>query len=215
MATLFDTITSTTVAVCAVVLTGLLVLRETRTRLASPLDGQVEDWESLGTAGHALTHGDGAIQLVVFSDFECPYCRALTTTLDSLSHEFPADLTIIFRHMPLVSLHPRAELLAIASECAAREDRWGVFHDAVFAAGDDLDSMPIVEIAERAGVVNPTEFTACRSDSAAMAVVRQDLEVGRRLGIRETPTMFLRDKRIVGAVGFDSLAVLVRNTLTH
>jgi len=62
--------------------------------------------------------GDGRRVLAVFSDPDCPYCRALEDELAALD-----DITVYTFLVPLASLHPQATKKAIAVWCAANRSR--------------------------------------------------------------------------------------------
>ena len=70
--------------------------------------------------------GDGPL-LVEYADLECPYCAQ--------THFLIRDLPVrrVFRHFPVVSKHPRARVLALAAEAAARQGRFWEFHDSLMA----------------------------------------------------------------------------------
>jgi protein-disulfide isomerase/uncharacterized membrane protein len=72
------------------------------------------------------------IQLVEFSDFECPFCARFAQELKTLQASFPDDLSIHFFQYPL-SFHPSARIFAAVSICADQKGKFWETHDALFA----------------------------------------------------------------------------------
>ena len=71
----------------------------------------------LSTA-HRAGPADARVQIAVYSDFQCVFCRQLVPVLQQLRTAFPQEVAIVFRHFPLES-HPRAFAAALAAECAS------------------------------------------------------------------------------------------------
>jgi protein-disulfide isomerase len=138
-----------------------------------------------------LGSAQAPVALVMFSDFECPFCgRFAADILPGLKKQFieAGHVQLAFRHLALPN-HTRAVPAAIASECAARQGAFWPFHDRAFTppmrlAYDDLRT--------HAGEIglNLETFEACWSDDTARARVTADGELAQRLGVRGTPTFF-------------------------
>jgi protein-disulfide isomerase len=92
---------------------------------SSPVDGPADAW----------------VTVVVFSDFECPYCAAARRTLASVLPSYGTDVRLVFKHFPL-SMHARARPAAIAAQCAASQGRFWELHDLVFANQSTLFATP-------------------------------------------------------------------------
>jgi protein-disulfide isomerase len=74
---------------------------------------------------------DAWITIVEFSDFQCPYCATVQTTLATVLPEYGADVRVVFKNYPL-PFHAYARTTAIAAECAHAQGRFWQFHDLVF-----------------------------------------------------------------------------------
>ncbi len=150
---------------------------------------------------HAPRRGATEPELVVqvFSDFECPYCRRMVPLLERLEGDFP-EVQIVWRHFPLTQ-HEGGK---VASEVGAAihaqlgDDGFWAFHDALFAAGRPLDRERILAVARTIdGVSLPAVERALDERSHRLEVAR-DLEAGRRVGVRSTPTILVGDQLIRG-----------------
>jgi protein-disulfide isomerase len=126
--------------------------------------------------------GAGAV-MIVYADFECPYCAALELRLRGL------PLTVIFRHFPVRSSHPRAHAAACAAEAAGRQDAFWAMHDALFADQAHLEDPHLWARAQRLGL-DVERFDADRRDPAVAGLVRASLRAGIRAGVATTPTVF-------------------------
>lgn len=136
---------------------------------------------------------DAPLTLVIFSDFECPFCaRVAKELLPALESVAVRDgrLRVAFRHFPL-PLHKFALPAAEASECAASQNRFWPMHDAIFGLGPRLDEAAISSAAQTAGLDTAFLATCLANRAAQTSRVLRDVELGKRLGVRATPTAFL------------------------
>jgi len=172
---------------------------------------ELRNWRELGSAGLVIANPEGRRQMVVFSDFECPYCRNLAPKIDSLLIAYPGDLRVVFRNYPLGQIHPHAYELALGGVCAAAFDRFKQYHDLAFALHDSLDTIGTVEIARRSGIADTGAFNACLAASSTRESIEQDVRQGDDLGVNATPTLVLGNLRVVGALPVDSLMSLLNS----
>src|SRR5688500_3918237 len=127
---------------------------------------------------------DGAPLVVVYGDYECPFCAALELRLRE------AAVRVAFRHFPVRGSHPRAFPAACAAEAAGRQGAFWEMHDALFAAQGRLEDPHLWERAGRLGL-DLARFDADRRDEAVAARVAADFRAGVRAGVPTTPTLFL------------------------
>jgi protein-disulfide isomerase len=128
--------------------------------------------------------GEGEVVVVEYGDYECPYCARADLLL--------ADLPVrrVFRHFPVVSKHPRAQVLACAAEAAALQGRFWEMHDALFGDQGRLDPPHLWERCERLGIDLDAFERDRRTDSVA-ARVKTDFRSAIRAGVTTTPTLFV------------------------
>jgi protein-disulfide isomerase len=141
-------------------------------------------------AGDRVRGPEGAPLVVVYADFECPYCAAVEARLRH------GSLRIAFRHFPVRSKHPRAWAAAAAAEAAAEQDRFWEMHDALFADVARLEDPHLWERASRLGL-DVARFQADRRSDAVKERIEADFRDGIRAGVAATPTLFLPDGRRV------------------
>ena len=126
--------------------------------------------------------GEGPL-LVVYSDFECPYCAALELKLREAAY------TVCFRHFPVKAKHPRSWPAAAAAEAAHRQGAFWPMHDALFADQGRLEDPHLWARAERLGL-DVARFDTERRSEAVRERVQEDFRSGIRAGAVATPTVF-------------------------
>jgi protein-disulfide isomerase len=141
----------------------------------------------------------------VFSDYLCPYCRALSHTLDELLERYPKDVRVIYRHFPI---HPQADRLAQAAQCAAEQGQFAPFHRALFER-NTITLEELRPLAEQLGL-DRAAFSSCLDSERFRTRVEEDLGEGTRLAINGTPTVFLNGERLEGNQSLDALSARVQ-----
>jgi protein-disulfide isomerase len=129
--------------------------------------------------------------VIVYGDYECPFCAALEARLRAL------PLRVVFRHFPVKASHPRAFAAACAAEAAAAQGAFWPMHDALFDDQGRLDDPHLWARAERLGL-DVERFDADRRADAAAERVRADFRGGVRAGVATTPTLFVDGVRHSG-----------------
>jgi protein-disulfide isomerase len=122
--------------------------------------------------------------VIEYADLECPYCAKANLLLEGL------PLRRVFRHLPVVSKHPRARVLAHAAEAAGLQGRFWDMHDSLYADQGRLDPPHLWERVERLGL-DLERFESDRRSTAVAERVERDFRSGIRAGVTTTPTLFL------------------------
>lgn len=81
------------------------------------------------------------VTIIEFSDFQCPYCGKAHPTVKKVLADYGDKVTLVFKHFPLVSIHPRAQKSAEAAECAKDQGKFWEFHDQLFDNQTDWASL--------------------------------------------------------------------------
>ncbi len=74
------------------------------------------------------------VTIIEFSDFECPFCARAYPTVKKILQTYPSDVKFYYKHLPLISIHPRAQKAAEASVCAQDQGKFWEYHDKLFTA---------------------------------------------------------------------------------
>jgi len=151
-----------------------------------------------------------AVTIVEFSDFECPYCRGVQPTLKQVLESYAGQVRLVFKHLPLEG-HRNSLPAARAAYCAAEQDRFWQFHDALFAA-KELSPAVFTQIAGEFGLGLP-KFQACVDSEQSRAAIVKDLDAARQLGVESTPSFIVNGKLIRGALSFADFQKLIEQEL--
>lgn len=150
---------------------------------------------TVSTAGASIAGPPNApIRIVVFTDFECPYCREAEFTLKTLREQYGERLAVYYLNYPLPN-HLYAMPSAVASACAEAQGKYMAYHDYLFAHQEELKTADYAGWAEKAGL-DRKPFEACREAGAAQKQVEQHIREGVAAGVASTPT-FLVNGRLV------------------
>ncbi len=126
--------------------------------------------------------GEGE-ELIVYADLGCPHCAAAWERIRAL------EASIVFRHFPLASKHPRAPALHAAAEAAGSQGSFFEMVDSLFADRGRVDDPHLWERAERLGLDLERFDSERRSDEVGVRIKR-DFESGIRAGVMSTPALF-------------------------
>lgn len=202
-----------TLVLCALVTTTLVVRREFFVGMASAaVPSRIKEWRDYSRDGHRMGPADAPVSVIVFSDFQCPYCAALMEGLRTLRSEHPREVAVIYRHFPLAS-HKAAVAAVRASECAAAQGRFEAYHDALFAGRDSIGHLPWESFAREAGITDLPRFRECAAETGPLPALARDTVAGKRLEVTGTPTLLINETRLQGLPPMDTLRSYVQRAL--
>jgi protein-disulfide isomerase len=133
------------------------------------------------------------VTVVVFSDFECPFCRQTHPLLQQVLREHEGRVQLVFKHYPL-SMHERAVPAAVAALAAHRQGKFWEMHDVLFEHQDALTDADLESYAREIGL-DVERFRADVANEATLAAVEADKTLGRTLEVQGTPTLFVNGRR--------------------
>lgn len=138
--------------------------------------------------GHSPTTGaaNGKMLIVEFSDFQCPFCAKAHTSLQQLVAERP-NVQLVYKHLPLVSIHDQALPAALAAWAAGAQGKFWDYHDALFSQQSQLGEALYLNAARSLGL-DLDRFNHDRQSKAAIAAITSDTELAKELGIAGTPS---------------------------
>jgi protein-disulfide isomerase len=181
-----------------------------------------EDLRRIDTANApALGPNDAPVKLVVFSDFQCSFCkRAAQDLRDEVLPGFGKNVQLIFMDYPLDQIHPWAREASIAGRCVQKQnpEAFWTYHDWVFAAQQELTKENLREkIAEfaKANSLDLGAIQACMAEPAVAAAVQASVTQAQTLALNSTPTLFVNGRRVVGAVPPAQLKAIIQHEIEH
>ena len=150
------------------------------------------------------------VTIVEFSDFECPYCSEVQTTLKQVLEKYGENVRLVFKHLPLEG-HRNSLPAARAAYCAAEQDRFWEFHDALFGMRN-LSPAVFEQIAGDLGL-GMAKFRGCLNSEQSRAAVVKDVEAARLFRIESTPSFIVNGKLIKGALSFAEFQKIIEREL--
>ncbi len=172
-------------------------------------------WSRLTSPDHpALGPADAPVTVVEFADFECPHCAVMFSTLQSVRKNYGESVRIVFRQFPLAHIHPNARKAAEASLCAHEQERFGAYHDSLFANQQELSVDALKRRAAQLGLDRPA-FDRCLDSGKHAATIESDMDDGEEAGVFSTPTMFINGRRVEGNHPYATIARIIDAELQH
>jgi protein-disulfide isomerase len=139
----------------------------------------------------------GNAKLVVFSDYQCPYCKLMDDFIGQFQAKFGDKLEVDMVNFPLSS-HEHAFAAAEAAECAREQGKFEPYKKGLFAQQEQLSEYVYGQIASRNGL-DMKKFNQCTQLHAQRKTVRQDQYFGQYMGLNGTPTLVLNGQLLVGS----------------
>ncbi len=195
---------------------------EAQEKPAGSLLDEVKPLEIFGTE-FVKGNPDAPVQIAIFSDFQCPYCKVAAYALDEVLERFPDDVLIIYKQYPLdMKCNPNLQRpmheyscdAAAAAICAGRQNRFWKMHDLLFSDQHRMSASDIQGYAEQLNL-NMSAFNTCLKDREVALEIFKDLEEGRTLGIRGTPTIYINQRQWTGPVSPDAISSVVEELLAR
>ncbi len=148
------------------------------------------------------------IVIVEFGDFQCPFCRESAPIIKQLLAQYPEAIKLIYRDFPVSSSHPQAIAAAEAANCAHQQGSFWSYHDALFASQDSLGPDLYKTLAQSLRL-DMTKFNNCLDKHLTLAEIQKDYAMGAAAGVTGTPTWFVNNYKLEGAITLDSWQKLI------
>jgi protein-disulfide isomerase len=161
--------------------------------------------------GAAKGPANAPIEIIEFSDFQCPFCLRANPTVTQVLKTYGDRVHFVYRHFPLGN-HPNARPAAEASQCAAEQGKFWEYHDALFANPSRLGDADLKQHAVGLGL-DPKRFNACVDTHKYKAQVDADMAAGEEAGVNGTPAFFVNGRMLNGAQPFDAFKRVIDEEL--
>jgi protein-disulfide isomerase len=149
------------------------------------------------------------VTLVEYGDYECPYCGAAHAVVKAVQTQMGNGLRFVFRHFPLTTVHPHAELAAEAGEAAGGQGKFWTMHDILYENQQRLDGPFLPGYAEALGL-DLDRFGSDLAEHVYAPKIREDFMSGVRSGVNGTPTFFINGMRHDESWDFATLLTALR-----
>jgi protein-disulfide isomerase len=162
---------------------------------------------AVSSEGPAHGLASAPVTIVVFSDFQCPYCARAVPVLDALGKRFGDAVRVVYRHFPL-SNHTQAAKAAEAAACAQEQGRFWEMHDRLFANQQRLAGPDLKQHAKELGL-DSVAFDSCLDSGRLAETWRRDLRDGQKYGVSGTPAFFVNGRFASGVQTLAAFADVV------
>jgi len=212
-----STLFTAVLTICALIVTGLVIRQEffknSEKRSNEESIRTVKNWRQAVEEGNTVGVKSAELKIAVFYDYQCPFCKRMEETLKRVRVKYPQKVVVVYRHFPLNEVHSRARELAVAAECASRQDMFLTYHETLFTNQSRLEKASLDSLANEVGVPDISQFNACISQERPLEKVKRDVQVAQRLGVKVTPTLFINDKMVSGAITEANLRKLIQTQI--
>jgi protein-disulfide isomerase len=167
--------------------------------------------QKVEVAGHpAKGPKDAPIELVEFSDFQCPFCQRANPTIEQVLKTYGDRIHFVYRNYPLPN-HPNARPAAEAAACADDQGRFWQYHDQLFA-NPSLTDASLKQYAAAIGL-DATRFNACFDGRRFKSDVDKDIKEATAAGVTGTPAFFINGRALEGAQPFEAFKRVIDEEL--
>lgn len=192
-----------------------------------PQKQEVNDPKEITADDHILGNADAPLTLLVYTDFECPFCKKFHETIMQLMDDYgrKGKVRLVFRHFPLETLHTKSKTEAEATECAAElggENKFWDYTNALFKitpSNDLMDLTRLPEIADSIGL-NKEKFTGCLESGKFAQKIDDSIKDAVSSGGQGTPYFIIINKKgekfpINGALSYQELKLGIDQLLSE
>jgi len=177
--------------------------------------GKYLETPSISDSDMKVGSQDAKVKIVEFSDFQCPFCKALHTTMKKVLSDYGDKILFVFKEFPL-PIHPQAPSAALASECANEQGKFLPYADKLFDSqtdwGKSTGTQKFKTYAAQLGL-NATQFNQCLDDKKYQSKVDADLAEGKNFGLSGTPGTFINNQFENGAIDYAALKNIIDSEL--
>ncbi len=137
---------------------------------------------------------NASVTIVVFSDYQCPYCARLEPILQQLLDKYPKDVRLVLKQFPL-SMHPYARNAAAAALAANNQGKYWEFSHLLFENSSRLSDVTIQGIAKQLGL-DAEKFNHDIRSASVQDLINKDMNEADKASVDGTPAIFINGKAL-------------------
>jgi protein-disulfide isomerase len=147
-------------------------------------------------------HGakNAKVTIVMFSDFQCPFCGRVEPTLKQVMDDYKNDVRLAWHNYPL-PFHSHAMEAAEAAMAADAQGKFWQMHDKLFANQGTLDRASLDKFASEIGL-DMAKYKAAMDAETYKDKIQEEITYGNSVGVNGTPAFFINGQFLNGAVGY-------------
>lgn len=177
--------------------------------------------QQIDISSHPMRGNKNAqITIIEFACLQCPYSKEAESALQKILNDYPDKFNLVFFFFPLPQ-HKNGILAAKAAYCAEEQGKFWEYHDMLFEYQQSFDNSQSINDARAAMIshakhlqLNITLFEQCLDSEEVLNKVMKDIEIGKKLGLKGTPTFFINGKELVGTQSYNTFKSFITNSPT-
>ncbi len=158
----------------------------------------------------SLGSTDAPVTIIAFTDYQCPSCATMHSTLERLIKEYGDKVRLVTRDFPL-NQHAEAFKAAEAAEAAREQGKYWEYRQVLMSNQSSLGVEKLKSYASELGL-DRGRFDSALDSAKFAELVQRDVDDGIKLGLNATPTIFINGRR-VSAKGYEDLKAGVEAAL--
>ena len=178
------------------------------------------DQSMIDTSGAPKLGPDNApVTIVIFEDFQCPYCGRFYGNLEKVLKKYQNKVKIVYKTFPLERIHPWSKQAALAAQCAYNQsnDKFWDFYNYFYKNQREFSKDNIEkkseEFAKKIGL-NIKKYKECLKDKKTEAEINKQMKDGAMLGVRSTPTFIVNGTIYQGALSEEDISKAIDKALS-
>jgi protein-disulfide isomerase len=202
-------------AIVIVGLGGLFIATKPKESLNSTFTG---DAKVVQEDDHVRGNRNAKVVLIEYGDLQCPACGSYYPVIKSLEEKFKDDVAFVFRHFPLISIHPNAFSASRAAEAAGNQGKFWEMHDKLFETQNSwgqvaTNQQSLFEAYATDLDLNLEQFRTDYASSQVADRINRDIASAKEFDARSTPTFVLNGKKIDNPNGQEEFAKLLEDAI--
>lgn len=171
----------------------------------------------LTESGMVRGEQNAPVTIVEFADYQCPSCQAAHPIVKETLNQYKGKAKLLYKHFPLISIHPNARPAALAAEAAGKQGKFWEMSDMLYERQAEWSEEPNPQaLFEEYAVeleLNPTQFTNDMGDEALAKKIDDQRDEGIRAGVMGTPTFYVNGQLIPNPNSVDELKQIIDSHL--
>lgn len=147
---------------------------------------------------HSVGPHDAKVTIVEFSDFECPACKVVEPTVQSVLSGYKDKIRYVYRYYPLPS-HEFGMVAAQAAQAASLQGKFWEMHKVLFEKSPDLSKDQLFSYAKDLGL-NMDQFSKDFGSDSVKKAIAKDQDDANAVGLEATPTFFINGTKFTGGL---------------
>jgi len=176
---------------------------------------------AVAAADRGRIAGDSSAKtwVIIASDFQCPFCRQWhDESYRPLVDQYvrTGKVRVAYINYPL-GQHQNALITAQGAMCAAAQNRFWQYHDALFDTQAQWAPMseprPVLDSIARVVGVELERWSKCVDSGVMIPLIGADRDRAAAAGVQSTPTFLIGDRQVAGALPLDVLRPVIDSAI--